>query len=105
MLIKRTERQVRRRALADALQPQSESAVDRRAFLRRSGLIAGSLTALGTLPLSNIRKAEAGPPPRIGSAVTIRKNICTFCSVGCTIAAEVSNDVWIGQEPAWDSPI
>src|SRR5919106_942383 len=27
------------------------------------------------------------------------------CSVGCTVTAEVSNDVWIGQEPSWDSPI
>jgi formate dehydrogenase major subunit len=37
--------------------------------------------------------------------VTIRKNICTHCSVGCTVVAEVANDVWIGQEPGWDSPI
>ena len=36
---------------------------------------------------------------------TIRKNICTHCSVGCTVIAEVSNGVWIGQEPGWDSPI
>src|SRR3954451_11315989 len=105
MLIKRIERQVRRRALADALQTQTESAVDRRAFLRRSGLVAGSLATLGTLPLSSMRKAEAGPPARVGSAIATRKNICTFCSVGCTIVAEVSNGVWIGQEPGWDSPI
>ena len=105
MLIKRTERQVRRRALADALQTQTESAVDRRAFLRRSGLVAGSLATLGTLPLSSMRKAEAGPPARVGSDIATRKNICTFCSVGCTIVAEVSNGVWIGQEPGWDSPI
>ena len=105
MLIKRIERQVRRRALADALQTQTESAVDRRAFLRRSGLVAGSLATLGTLPLSSMRRAEAGPPARVGSAIATRKNICTFCSVGCTIVAEVSNGVWIGQEPGWDSPI
>ena len=34
-----------------------------------------------------------------------RKNICTHCSVGCTVIAEVANGVWIGQEPGWDSPI
>jgi formate dehydrogenase major subunit len=31
--------------------------------------------------------------------------MCTHCSVGCTVIAKVSNNVWIGQEPAWDSPI
>ena len=33
------------------------------------------------------------------------KNICTHCSVGCTVIAEVQNGVWVGQEPAWESPI
>ena len=37
--------------------------MDRRAFLRRSGLVASSLAALGALPLGSVRKAEAGPPP------------------------------------------
>ena len=105
MLIKRSERQIRRGALADALQTKAERGVDRRAFLRRSGLAAGGLAALGTLPLTSVRKAEAAPASPSGAQVTIRKNICTFCSVGCTVAAEVANDVWIGQEPAWDSPI
>jgi formate dehydrogenase major subunit len=35
---------------------------------------------------------------------TLKKNICTHCSVGCTIIAEVQNGVWVGQEPAWESP-
>jgi formate dehydrogenase major subunit len=104
MLIKRTERQARRGALAGALQGQSEGGFDRRAFLRRSGLAAGGLAALGTLPLASVRKTEAAPTPA-GAAVTIRKNICTHCSVGCTVVAEVANGVWIGQEPGWDSPI
>jgi formate dehydrogenase major subunit len=105
MLIKRTERQLRRRSIADALHAKTESSVDRRAFMRRSGLLAGGLAALGSLPLGSVRQAEAGPPAKPGTAVTIRKSICTFCSVGCTIAAEVADGVWIGQEPAWDSPI
>ena len=37
--------------------------------------------------------------------MTIHKSICTHCAVGCTVTAEVSNGVWIGQEPSWDSPI
>src|SRR6266404_3784827 len=105
VLIKRTERHARRGALAGALQGSSDGALDRRAFLRRSGLVAGGLATLGALPLASVRKAEAGPPPPAGAQVTIRKNICTHCSVGCTVVAEVANGVWIGQEPGWDSPI
>ena len=96
MLIKRTERQARRGTLAGALQSHSDGGLDRRAFLRRSGLVAGGLATLGALPLTSVRKAEAGPPPPAGAQVTIRKNICTHCSVGCTVIAEVANGVWIG---------
>jgi formate dehydrogenase major subunit len=47
MLIKRTERQARRGSLAAAFADQSGRSLDRRTFLRRSGLVAGGLTALG----------------------------------------------------------
>ncbi|HEY5130550.1 MAG TPA: molybdopterin-dependent oxidoreductase, partial [Bradyrhizobium sp.] len=104
MLIKRTERQARRGTLAAAFVDRS-GGLDRRSFLRRSGLAATGLAALGALPLAGVRKAQAGPPPAAGAAVTIRKSICTHCAVGCTVTAEVSNGVWIGQEPSWDSPI
>jgi formate dehydrogenase major subunit len=105
VLIKRAERQAHRGTLAATLQDQSHGSLDRRSFLRRSGLVAGSLATLGALPLVRVRKAEAGPPPPAGAEVTIRKNICTHCSVGCTVTAEVANGVWIGQEPSFDSPI
>ena len=105
MLIKRTDREARRGSLVAALASQSGGGLDRRSFLRRSGLVAGGLAAVGTLPLGTVRKAEAGPPPAAGAKVELRKNICTHCSVGCTVVAEVSNGVWIGQEPGWESPI
>ncbi len=105
MLIKRTERQARRGGLAASLNSQANGCLDRRSFLRKSGVVAGSLATLGALPLASVRKAEAGPPPAPGAQVTIRKSICTHCSVGCTVTAEVSNGVWIGQEPSYDSPI
>jgi formate dehydrogenase major subunit len=105
VLIKRTERQARRGTVAGALPAQIDRGLDRRAFLRRSGLAAGSLATLGALSLGSVRKAEAGPPPPPGAKATIRKSICTHCAVGCTVTAEVANDVWIGQEPSWDSPI
>ena len=103
MLIKKSERQARRGGLVAALAGQSGGGLDRRAFLRRSGLAAGSLAALGSLPLGGIRQAEAaGPAPAKG---IIRQNMCTHCSVGCTVMAEVENGVWVGQEPGWNSPI
>jgi formate dehydrogenase major subunit len=101
VLVRRTERQRSRKAF----QAQFWEGVDRRTFLRRSGLLGGSLAAVGLLPLGSVRKAQAGPPPAAGAQVTIRKSICTHCSVGCTVTAEVANGVWIGQEPSFESPI
>jgi hypothetical protein len=59
MLIRRTEREARRGALA-ALASQSDRGLDRRSFLRRSGVAAGALAGLGALPLGNVRKARPG---------------------------------------------
>jgi len=106
MLIRRTEREARRNSLAAfAFAGRVEHGLDRRGFLRRSGVAAGGLAALGTLSLGGVRKAKAGPPPAPGAKLETRKSICTHCAVGCTVTAEVSNGVWIGQEPSWDSPI
>src|SRR3954454_8993140 len=79
--------------------------IDRRSFLRRSGLLAGGLAAAGTIQLGSVRKAEAAGASVSGPEVVIKKNVCTHCSVGCTVTAEVVNGVWVGQEPSWDSPI
>jgi formate dehydrogenase major subunit len=104
VLIKRTERQARRGTLA-AFAGETDPGVDRRTFLRRSGVVAGGLATLGALPLATMRRAEAGPPAPAGAKVEMRKSVCTHCAVGCTVTAEVANGVWIGQEPSWDSPI
>jgi formate dehydrogenase major subunit len=104
MLLKRSERQVRRAATPQTASDPDKS-LDRRSFLQRSGLLAGALAGLGGLTLSTVRKAVAGAPPPPGATVTRRKNVCTHCSVGCTVIAEVANGVWIGQEPDYDSPI
>jgi formate dehydrogenase major subunit len=103
VLIKRTERQTRRGNLAAMVGSQVVRGFDRRAFLRKSGLVAGSLATIGALPLATVQKAKAAGPNVAGA--TIRKSICTHCAVGCTVTAEVSNGVWVGQEPSWDSPI
>src|SRR5690242_17871116 len=57
------------------------------------------------MPLGTVRKAEAAVTGPLSIGAVIRKNICTHCSVGCTVTAEVVNGVWVGQEPSWDSPI
>jgi formate dehydrogenase major subunit len=85
------------------LPSESSAGLDRRTFLNRSGLTVGALAALGELPLVGVRKAKAGPPPAPGAAIATCKNICTHCSVGCSVIAKVSNGVWIGQEPDYDS--
>src|SRR3981189_731740 len=105
MLIKRSERHRTRGRVVAAQASITSDSLDRRSFLQRSGLTAGALAALGNLPLGGVRKAEAGPPPPPGATVTTRKNICTHCSVGCSVIEEVANGVWIGHEPDYDSPI
>jgi formate dehydrogenase major subunit len=78
--------------------------VDRRTFLKRSGLAAGGAAALSQLPLSMVqKKAEAAAPDT--AKVEVKRTICTHCSVGCAIDAVVQNGVWIRQEPVFDSPI
>jgi formate dehydrogenase major subunit len=109
MLIKRKEASARRVSLAAALGVDSSGVLDRRSFLRRSGLAAGGAAALGTLSLGAVRKADAAGAATgmadLSKPIEIRKNMCTHCSVGCTVLAEVQNGVWVGQEPAWESPI
>jgi formate dehydrogenase major subunit len=68
------------------------------ASLQRSGIVVGGLAALGILPLNGPRNANAGPPPPSGAAVTTRKNVCTHCSVGCSVIAKVADGIWIGRE-------
>jgi formate dehydrogenase major subunit len=105
VLARRIGREKHRGNLAVAFADRSNERLDRRSFLRRSGLAAGSVAALGMLPLASVRKAKAGPPAAPGAVVTIHKSICTHCAVGCTVTAEVSKGIWIGQEPSWESPI
>ncbi|MDH3971797.1 MAG: twin-arginine translocation signal domain-containing protein, partial [Gammaproteobacteria bacterium] len=80
--------------------------IDRRSFLKRSGITAGGVAAAGTLSMSMMKKASASAgrtPTDEGNPTQIR-SICTHCSVGCGIYAEVENGVWTGQEPAFDHP-
>ncbi|MBW8271125.1 formate dehydrogenase subunit alpha [Caldovatus aquaticus] len=112
MLIKRSDRQIAQSAragkrLAAAYEGLSAGGLDRRAFLRQAGLGGVGLAALGTA-LGGPRLAQAAGATGVidhAKPVEIRRNICTHCSVGCTVTAEVQEGVWVGQEPTWDSPI
>ncbi|SEN09671.1 formate dehydrogenase subunit alpha [Palleronia pelagia] len=79
----------------------AEARVDRRGFLRGSGLAIGGLAAIaatgGTVTQATAQTAA-------NTAVETVKSVCTHCSVGCTVIAETQNGVWTGQEPGWDSP-
>ncbi len=101
MLKKKTNGVARRSQRTGILSDIAEKSVDRRAFLRGSGLAIGGLAAIsatgGTVTQATAATAASG-------AVELVKSVCTHCSVGCTVVAEVSNGVWTGQEPGWDSP-
>ena len=75
--------------------------VDRRTLLRTSGLAVGGLAAIGATG-GTVRRAEAQTAAAVGGDII--KSVCTHCSVGCTVLAEVENGVWVGQEPGFDSP-
>ncbi len=102
MLTKRTNGLVGGPRLSKALAGLTGGAIDRRAFLKRSGLAAGGVAAT-TLPFGRVKKAAA-QAQSAGGEIKLVKSVCTHCSVGCTVMAEVQNGVWIGQEPGWDSP-
>ncbi|MHA6262381.1 formate dehydrogenase subunit alpha [Arenibacterium sp. CAU 1754] len=101
MLRKKTNGVARRPQRTSILSQVGEKTVDRRAFLRGSGLAIGGLAAISATG-GTVTKASA--QTAADNAVQTVKSVCTHCSVGCTVVAEVQNGVWTGQEPGWDSP-
>src|SRR5438045_8178302 len=77
--------------------------MDRRTFLKRSGLVAGAGAFASQLPYGVIGKADAAG--EAASKVEVKRTVCTHCSVGCSVDAVVENGVWIRQEPVFDSPL
>ena len=83
-------------------------AVDRRTFLQGTGVAAGGAAVAGFVPGRFMRPAQADEErarfdPEQSSRLV--KTVCTHCSVGCGVLAEVQNGTWVGQEPNFDSPI
>lgn len=101
MLRKKSKGLARSTNISRALAGVTGGAVDRRTFLRNSGLAAGGIAAGSLLSGGMVKKAEAAAG---GADIEIKKSVCTHCSVGCSVIAEVQKGVWIGQEPGFDSP-
>ncbi|MDB5374299.1 MAG: formate dehydrogenase, partial [Belnapia sp.] len=107
MLIKRADGRAAKQRLSTAYQGLSGGGMDRRGFLRQAGLGGAGLAALGSLGAGRAQAANEATPvieDRNGPLQRI-KNVCTHCSVGCTVTAEVRHGTWVGQEPSYDSPI
>ena len=77
--------------------------VDRRTFLKRSGMAAGAGVAAANFSFNIVKPAEAATAE--AGKTEIKRTVCTHCSVGCAIDAVVQNGVWVRQEPVFDSPI
>jgi formate dehydrogenase major subunit len=79
--------------------------MDRRGFLRRSGLGVG--VGLAATQLTLVKKAHAAKGTSIDGTgkIEVKRTVCTHCSVGCATDAIVENGVWVRQEPVFDSPI
>ena len=101
MLRKKTNGVARRPQRTSLLSNISQTSVDRRTFIRGSGLAIGGLAAIGA---TGGMVTGASAQKAVRGAVKTVKSVCTHCSVGCTVLAEVNNGVWVGQEPGWDSP-
>ena len=78
--------------------------MDRRSFLKRSGLAAGVGAFASQLPYGTMRKAEAADETAQIKR-EVHRMVCTHCSVGCSLDAVVENGVWVRHEPVFDSPL
>jgi formate dehydrogenase major subunit len=79
--------------------------MDRRTFLKRSGLVAGGGAIATQLPYNMIGSADAADAVKEKTGVEVKRTICSHCSVGCAVDAVVENGVWVRQDPVFDSPI
>ncbi len=89
--------------LAGALCALGAKTVDRRAFLKGTGITAGAAAFASQLPLGIIGEAQA--QAKKTGKTEIKRTVCTHCSVGCSIDAVVADGVWVRQEPVFDSPL
>lgn len=78
------------RSLAGAL-----PTMDRRTFLKRSGIGVGA--GLAATQLSLVKKSVVGEAQAAEGKgdIVVRRTVCSHCSVGCSVDAVVQNGVWV----------
>ena len=79
--------------------------VGRRSFLKMAAVasVFGATTGFASGNVTRAATDAEVKNPFPGSKKV--KTICTSCSVGCGVIAEVQNGVWVRQEVAQDHPI
>ncbi|WP_148253962.1 molybdopterin-dependent oxidoreductase [Aidingimonas lacisalsi] len=80
--------------------------ISRRQFLKRSGAATGGVAAVGFMGNTMMQRADAddGKTPVLDAPVETKRTVCSHCSVGCGVYADVQEGVWTRQEPAFDHP-
>jgi formate dehydrogenase major subunit len=99
---KATTHEAPRARLTRAVSAAAAKTMDRRTFLKRSGVGVGGAAVASQLPFNIIERAEAKADD---GKLEVKRTVCTHCSVGCSIDAVVQNGVWVRQEPVFDSPL
>src|SRR5260221_360681 len=89
--------------LSRSLSGMLAKTIDRRAFLKRSGLAAGAGAFANQLPFNIIGKADAADEK--AGKIEVKRSVCTHCSVGCAIDAVEQNGVCVRQKPGFESPL
>ncbi len=79
-----------------------EKRLSRRSFLKMGAIGAGASVSLA-FGENQVKKTDKIIDPNAG--VKRVKTICSICSAGCGIIAEVKDGVWIRQDVAQDHPI
>lgn len=80
------------------------SRIGRRAFLKMGALASIGATSLGAAE----ERVKSGSKEQLKEAYPGSKKvrtICTHCSVGCGIVAEVKDGIWVRQEVAAEHPV
>ncbi|TCS63455.1 formate dehydrogenase subunit alpha [Varunaivibrio sulfuroxidans] len=103
MLTKRKSASAKSARLSAALSGATGGTIDRRSFLRNSGLAAGGIALASASTLGHVKPAAAATD-QAKKAVKRVSSVCTHCSVGCGVIGEVENGVWTRQDPDFDSP-
>jgi len=90
-------------SLARGVRSALSTTMDRRTFLKRSGIGVGAGAAAGAFSFDMVEPAQA--QSEAARKIEVHRTVCTHCSVGCAIDAVVENGVWVRHEPVFDSPL